>query len=134
VLKKRKVEAHRDFILDPVSPKEYKDTNAELNGSRTNRVFEFFKINPLNSSDLPNIERQPRRKLSHLLPPKRTLRRRRPRRVLPRRKSAGGALLLRPLPLPKGGPGRNAAGSRRTLPHHPRGPGSSTLKPASSRK
>jgi hypothetical protein len=47
VLKKRKVEAHGDFILGPVSPKEYKDTVAELNGSRTNRVFEFFKINPL---------------------------------------------------------------------------------------
>jgi mono/diheme cytochrome c family protein len=46
VLKKRKVEAHGDFILDPVSPKEYKDTVAELNGSRTNWVFEFFKINP----------------------------------------------------------------------------------------
>jgi hypothetical protein len=29
-----------------LSPKEYKDTVAELNGSRTNRVFEFFKINP----------------------------------------------------------------------------------------
>jgi hypothetical protein len=29
-----------------VSPKEYKDTVAELNGSRTNRVFEFFKITP----------------------------------------------------------------------------------------
>jgi hypothetical protein len=25
---------------------EYKDTVAELGGSRTNRVFEFFKINP----------------------------------------------------------------------------------------
>jgi hypothetical protein len=46
VLKKRKVEAHGDFILGPVSPKEYKGTVAELNGSRTNRVFEFFKINP----------------------------------------------------------------------------------------
>jgi hypothetical protein len=46
VLKKRKVEAHGDFILGPVSPKEYKDTVAELNGSRTNRVFEFFKITP----------------------------------------------------------------------------------------
>jgi hypothetical protein len=34
------------FILGLVSPKEYKDTVAELNGSRTNRVFEFFKINP----------------------------------------------------------------------------------------
>jgi hypothetical protein len=44
VLKKRKVEDHNDFILGPVSPKEYKDTVAELNGSRTNRVFEFFKI------------------------------------------------------------------------------------------
>jgi hypothetical protein len=40
------VEAHGDFILGPVSPKEYKDTVAELNGSRTNRVFKFFKINP----------------------------------------------------------------------------------------
>jgi hypothetical protein len=45
VLKKRKVEAHGDFILGPVSPKEYKDTVAELNGSRTNQVFEFFMIN-----------------------------------------------------------------------------------------
>jgi hypothetical protein len=38
------VEDHGDFILGPVSPKEYKDTVAELNGSRTNRVFEFFKF------------------------------------------------------------------------------------------
>jgi hypothetical protein len=45
VLKRRKVEAHGDFILGPVSPKEYKETVAELNGSRTNRVFEFFKVN-----------------------------------------------------------------------------------------
>jgi hypothetical protein len=47
VLKKRKVEAHGDFILGPVSPKKYKETVAELNGSRTNRVFEFFKVNAL---------------------------------------------------------------------------------------
>jgi hypothetical protein len=38
------VEDHSNFILGPVSPKEYKDTVAELNGSRTNRVFEFFKV------------------------------------------------------------------------------------------
>jgi hypothetical protein len=44
VLKKRKVEDHGDFILGPVSPKEYKDTVAERNGSWTNRVFEFFKV------------------------------------------------------------------------------------------
>jgi hypothetical protein len=44
VLKKRKMEDHDDFILGPVSPKEYKETVAELNGSRTNRVFEFFKV------------------------------------------------------------------------------------------
>jgi hypothetical protein len=43
-LKKRRVEDHGDFILGPVSPKEYKDTVAELNGSRMNRVFEFFKV------------------------------------------------------------------------------------------
>jgi hypothetical protein len=76
VLRKRKVEAHGDFILGPVSPKEYKDIVAELNGSRTNRVFEFFKITPLNASGLPSIMRQPRRRLRRLLPPKRTLRRR----------------------------------------------------------
>jgi hypothetical protein len=45
VLKRRKVEAHGDFILGLVSPKEYKEMAAELNGSRTNRVFEFFKVN-----------------------------------------------------------------------------------------
>jgi hypothetical protein len=45
-LRRRKVEAHGDFILGPVLPKEYKDTVAELNGSRTNRIFEFFKITP----------------------------------------------------------------------------------------
>jgi hypothetical protein len=44
VLKKRKMEDHGDFILGPVSSKEYKDMVAELNGSRTNRVFEFFKV------------------------------------------------------------------------------------------
>jgi hypothetical protein len=44
VLKKRKVEDHADFILSPVSPKKYEDTVAELNGSRTNQVFEFFKV------------------------------------------------------------------------------------------
>jgi hypothetical protein len=46
VLRRRKVESHGDFILGPVSPKEYKDTVAELNESRTNRIFEFFKIVP----------------------------------------------------------------------------------------
>jgi hypothetical protein len=90
VLKKRKVEAHGDFILSSVSPKEYKDTVAELNGSRTNRVFEFFNINPLNASDFLNIVRQPKRKLRRLLPPKRALRRRRPRRAPLQRKPAGG--------------------------------------------
>jgi hypothetical protein len=39
------VEAHSDFILSPVSPKEYKEMVAELNESQTNRVFEFFKVN-----------------------------------------------------------------------------------------
>jgi hypothetical protein len=38
------VEDHGDFILGPVSRKEYKDTVAELNGSRTNCVFEFLKV------------------------------------------------------------------------------------------
>jgi hypothetical protein len=36
MLKRRKVEAHGDFIPGPVSPMEYKEMVAELNGSRTN--------------------------------------------------------------------------------------------------
>jgi hypothetical protein len=44
VLKKRNMEDHGDFILGPMSPKEYKDIVAELNGSLMNRVFEFFKV------------------------------------------------------------------------------------------
>jgi hypothetical protein len=44
VLKKRKVEDHGDFILGHVSLKEYKETVAKLNGSRTNRAFDFFMI------------------------------------------------------------------------------------------
>jgi hypothetical protein len=44
VLKKRKVEDHDDFILGPVSPKEYKEIVTEINGSQTNRVFKFFKV------------------------------------------------------------------------------------------
>jgi hypothetical protein len=44
VLKKRKVADHGDYILGPMSLKECNDTVAELNGSRTNRVFEFFKV------------------------------------------------------------------------------------------
>jgi hypothetical protein len=131
VLKKRKVEAHGDFILGPVSLKEYRDTVAELNGSRTNRVFEFFKINPPERVRFAKHREALRRKLRRLLPPKQTLRRRRLRRVPLRRKPAGGVPLLRPLLPPKGRPGRNAAGGRRTRPHHPRGPRSSTLRPAS---
>jgi hypothetical protein len=125
------VEAHGDFILGPVSPKEYKDTVAELNESRTNRVFEFFKITTLNASGLPSIARQPRRKLRRLLPPKRTLRRQQLRRALLRRKPGGGAPLLRPLLPPRGKPGRNAAGGLRTHPHRPRGPGLWMSRPAS---
>jgi hypothetical protein len=51
MLKKRKVEEHIDFIHGPVSPKEYKDMMNELNGSRTNRVFEFFKVTACKESD-----------------------------------------------------------------------------------
>jgi hypothetical protein len=35
-VEEKEVEDHVDFILDPVLPKEYKDTVAELNRSRTN--------------------------------------------------------------------------------------------------
>jgi hypothetical protein len=134
VLKKRKVEAHRDFILDPVSPKEYKDTIAELNGSRTNRVFEFFKINPPELVGFAKHREAAEKKVVALAAAEEDAEETATSPRAAPKKTGRGALLLRPLPLPKGGPGRNAAGGRRTLPHHPRGPGSSTLKPASSRK
>jgi hypothetical protein len=133
VLKKRKVEAHRDFILGPVSPKEYKDTVAELNGSRTNRVFEFFKIIPPERVGFAKHREAAERRLPRLRPPKGTSTRRRLRRAPLRGRPARGAPPLRPLPPPKGGPGRNVVGSWRTLPRHPRGPESSTSRPASLR-
>jgi hypothetical protein len=66
-MRKKKVEDHGDFILGSVSPKEYKDTVAELNGSQMNRVFEFFK----NASTLPSIARRPRGKVQRSPPSKR---------------------------------------------------------------
>jgi hypothetical protein len=113
VLKKRKVEEHGDFILSPVSPMEYKDTMAELNGSRTNRVFEFFKVTaPSVWASLSIARRQrgkpshsllsalTRRKLPHLRTPAACLRRGLRRKFL---------LLLWPQPLPRGRPKRSAS-------------------------
>jgi hypothetical protein len=133
VLKKRKVEAHGDFILGPVSPKEYKDTVAELNGSRTNRVFEFFKINPPGRVGFAKHCEAAEKKVAALAAAEADVEETATSpRAAPKKTGRRGAL-LRPLLPPKGRPGRNTAGGWRTRPHHPRGPGSSTLRPASLR-
>jgi hypothetical protein len=80
VLKKRKVEHHDDFILGPVSPKEYKHMLTELNGSRTNRVFEFLKVSAPERFGVAKHREATERKLPRLPPPKMTLAR--PRRRL----------------------------------------------------
>jgi hypothetical protein len=70
-LKKRKVEDHGDFILGPMSPKEYKNTVAELNGSRTNRVFEFFKFTAPERLGFAKHREAAERKAAASPPPKR---------------------------------------------------------------
>jgi hypothetical protein len=122
VLKKRKVEAHGDFILCPVSPKEYKDTVAELNGSRTNRVFEFFKIKAPERVGFAKHREAAERKAAALAAAEADAGETATSpRAAPKRASKRGAP-LRPPPPPNGGPGRNAAADRRTRPHRPRGP------------
>jgi hypothetical protein len=122
VLKKRKVEAHGDFILGPISPKEYKDTVTELNGSRTNWVFEFFKVNPPERVGFSKHREAAERKAAALAAAEAdtdetaTSSRAAPKKVGKR------APPLRPPPPPKGGLGRNVAADRRTRPHRPRGP------------
>jgi hypothetical protein len=135
VLKKRKVEDHDDFILGPVSPKEYKDTMAKLNGSQMNRVFEFFKVTGPSASASLSIARRPRGKLLRLPPLRLTLPR--PQRLLApaahyRRRLQRGLLPpLRGRLWPKENPGRNGAPGRRTRLRQPRKRASLILIPAS---
>jgi hypothetical protein len=133
VLRKRKVEAHGDFILGPVSPKKYKDTVAELNGSRTNRVFEFFKINPPERVGFAKHRDAAEKKVAALAAAEADAEETATSPRAAPQKTSRGAPLPRPLLPPKGRPGRSVAGGRRTRPHYPRGPASSTLRQASSR-
>jgi hypothetical protein len=128
-----KVEAHGDFILGPVSPKEYKDTVAELNGSRTNRVFEFFKITPPERVGFAKHREVAKKKAAALAAAEGDIDETATSPRAAPRKTSKRSAPLRPLPPPKGGPGRNVAGDRWTLPRRPRGPGSSTSRPASLR-
>jgi hypothetical protein len=135
VLKKRKVEDHGDFILGPMSPKEYKETVAELNGSRTNRVFEFFKVATPERVGFAKHRKAAKRKAAALAAadadagetatsP----------RAAPTRKTAGKTLSpLPPPPPPKGEPGRNVVADQRTHSQRPREPESWTSRPVSLR-
>jgi hypothetical protein len=133
VLRKRKVEAHGDFILGPVSPKEYKDTVAELNGSRMNRVFEFFKINPHERVGFAKHREAAEKKAAALAAAEADAEETATSPRAAPQKAGRRAPLLRLLLPPKGRPGGNVAGGRLTRRHHPRGLVSSTLRRASSR-
>jgi hypothetical protein len=134
VLTKRKVEDHADFILGPVSPKEYKDTVAELNGSRTNRVFELFKVTASECVGFAKHREAAERKAAalaaadveagetatspHGAPTKKTS-----RKTAPATAATAAA---------EGRPERNMVAGRRTRPRPPREPGLWTSRPASS--
>jgi hypothetical protein len=128
VLRRRKVEAHGDFILGPVSPKEYKDTVAELNGSRTNRVFEFFKITPPERVGFAKHREAAEKKAAAVAAAEAdaeemaTSPRAAPQKT--GRRSAPAAATA----AAEGKAGRNGAGGRRTRPCPPRGPASSTWR------
>jgi hypothetical protein len=130
---RRKVEAHGDFILGPVSPKEYKDTVAELNGSRTNRVFEFFKITPPERVGFAKHREAAEKKAAAVAAAEagaeetatspRAASQKTGRRGAPAAATAAA----------EGKARKKRAGSRRTRPHLPRRLASSTLRWASSR-
>jgi hypothetical protein len=129
VLKKRKVEAHGDFILGPVSPKEYKDTVAELNGSQTNRVFEFFKISPPERVGYAKHCEAAEKKVVALAAAEADAEETATSpRAAPKKTGRRGAPAAATATVE--GEARKKRGGR-TRPHHPRGPGSSTLRPAS---
>jgi hypothetical protein len=132
-LTRRKVEAHGDFIFGPVSPKEYKDTVAELNGSRTNRIFEFFKITPPERVGFAKHREAAEKKVAAVAAAeadaKETATSPRAAPQKTGRRSAPAAATA----AAEGRPGRNGAGGRRTRPRPPRGPASLTWRRASSK-
>jgi hypothetical protein len=133
VLKKRKVEAHGDFILGPVSPKEYKDTVAELNGSRTNWVFEFFKINPPERVGFAKHREAAVRKAAALAAAEADADEMvTSPRAAPKKTSKRGAPTAATATA-EGRARKKCGGRQAALPHHPRGPDSSTSTPASLR-
>jgi hypothetical protein len=135
VLKKRKVEDHDNFILGPMSPKEYKEMVAELNGSRTNRVFEFFKIVAPECVGFTKHHEAAERKAVALATADAEAGKPQLHRAPPRRgKSAGERLLpLPPPPPPKEKRGRNVVAGRRTRLQRPKEPGLWTSRLASSK-
>jgi hypothetical protein len=132
-LKKRKVEDHGDFILGPVSSKEYKDTMAELNGSQTNHVFEFFKFTTPEQLGFAKHREAAERKAAALAAAEadagQTATSPRAGGALPKKTSKKTALAAAAPLWPKGKPERNAALVRRALPRWPKEPVLLMLKP-----
>jgi hypothetical protein len=130
VLKKRKVETHGDFILGSMSPKEYKDTVAELNQSRTNRVLEFFKINPPERVGFAKHREAAERKAAALVAAEANVDDTATSPRAASKKTSKRSPPAAATATAEGRSRRNVVGIQRTLPHHPRGPESSTSRPA----
>jgi hypothetical protein len=135
VFKKRKVEDHSYFILSPVSPKEYKDTVPELNGSRTNQVLGFFKVAALERIGFAKHREADERKAVALavVDADAGETATSPRAAPTKKTSRKTHLQLQPPPPPRGKLGRSVVVDQRILPQPPREPGSWTSRPASSK-
>jgi hypothetical protein len=132
VLRRRKVEAHGDFILGPVSPKEYKETVTELKGSRTNRVFEFFKVSVPERIGFAKHREAAERKAAVLAAAEAdTVETATSPRAAPKR--GGKKTAPTATATAEGGPGRSVAGDRRIHLWRSREPELSTSKLASWR-
>jgi hypothetical protein len=130
VLRRRKVEAHGDFILGPVSPKEYKDTVAELNGSRTNRVFEFFKITPPERAGFAKHREAAEKKVAAVAAAEADAEE---TATSPRAAPQKTGRRSAPAAATAAAEGKARKGGRRTRPRPPRGLASSTWRQASSK-
>jgi hypothetical protein len=116
-----------------VSSKVYKETVAELNESRTNRVFKFFKITAPERVGFAKHREAAKRKAAVLAAADADAGETAtsPRAAPTRKTSRKNAPPLPPSPPPKEEPGRNVVAGRRTHPQRPREPGLWTSRLAS---
>jgi hypothetical protein len=105
----------------------------ELDGSRTNRIFEFFKIAPPERVDFAKHREATEKKAAAVAAAEADAEETATSpRAAPQKTGRRGAPAAATLPL-KGKPGRSGAGGWRTRPRPPRGPASWTWRRVSSK-